>query len=45
MAISAASELAVDWKSGVESGLRSALSNMILAFANSICIRLLSFGG
>ena len=31
---------AVVWKSGVESGFLSVLPNMILAFANSICMLL-----
>ncbi|CUP89108.1 Uncharacterised protein [Segatella copri] len=30
--------LATDWNSGTEIGFLSAFSNMILAFANNICI-------
>lgn len=38
LAISSAKTLATDWKSGTEIGFLSAFSNMILAFANNICI-------
>ena len=38
LAISSAKTLATDWKSGTEIGFLSALSNMIFAFANNICI-------
>ena len=38
LAISSAKTLATDWKNGTEIGFLSALLNMILAFANNICI-------